>query len=507
MTSIFFPNLAFISFLIGLIIMGYELTVSRLIAPYYGNSVYTWGILLSVVMTALAMGYFLGGRLADKTKQPASTLAFTLFLSGFVLFISYFSSQYLLQQSLQFVVQSSSAWFYLIILTIAMLCSFAPAMMLLGMISPILLKLSVKGIKSIGNTTGILSMVGSLGGIIGSIVASFVLIPTIGVLHSIQFFSILLSLSSLLVFFNRKISQLVALLIIGIVFVDRVYQVFVSKVQADVVVESLYNHIKISEHNGRMYLSTGNARGVQSISIPESGIMNNYLDYLALSPILLQKEQPYSVLLIGVAGGTVIKQLNRFFPNAVEIDAVEIDPAMIEVAKEYFALSDSEANIIIEEGRKYIATTNKKYDLVLIDAFSTDLYAPSHLMTKEFFTQVKTVLQPGGMMVFNVVSPEINSAGPTLYQAISNTVASVFPSVFHAPVRDDKLVLTNHMVFASESNQNSFVLATAINNIEAREIATNIRSRMKRIQLDTAMSVLTDDKAPIELYYWNMLGM
>ncbi|HNQ16541.1 MAG TPA: fused MFS/spermidine synthase [Candidatus Woesebacteria bacterium] len=495
-----------ISFLIGLIIMGYELTVSRLIAPFYGNSVYTWGILLSVVMAALSLGYFLGGRLADKTKQPTTTLALTLFLSGFILFLSYFSSQYLLQQSLQFVAQSSSAWLYLLILTIAMLCSFAPAMTLLGMVSPILLKLSVKGLKSIGNTAGILSMVGSFGGITGSVMASFILIPTIGVLHSIQLFSILLSLSSLLVVFNRKTSQLVALLIIGIVLVDRIYQVFVIKVQADVVMESLYNHIKISDHNGRLYLSTGNARGVQTISIPESGIMNNYLDYLALAPSLLQKEKPHSVLLIGVAGGTVIKQLNQFFPDAVEIDAVEIDPTMIEVAKDYFALSDSEANIIIEEGRKYIATTQKKYDVVLIDAFSTDLYAPSHLMTQEFFAQIKTVLQPDGIMVFNAVSPQLAQDGPTLFQVIVNTVASIFPYTYHAPVRDNQFLISNNMIYASNSQIGDVENILDFTDPAVNEVATTIRERIHQVNIDDELPFLTDDKAPVELLYWKMLG-
>lgn len=497
---------ALISFLIGLIIMGYELTVSRLIAPFYGNSVYTWGILLSVVMAALATGYFLGGRLADKTKKPASTLAFTLFLSGFVLFLSYFSSQYLLQQSLQFVAHSSSAWLYLLILSTAMICSFAPAMTLMGMVSPILLKLSVKGLKSIGNTAGILSMVGSFGGIIGSIVASFVLIPTIGVLHSIQLFSILLSLSSLLAVFNRKSYQLVALMVIGIVFVDRVYQIFVLKVQADVVVESLYNHIKISEHNGRMYLSTGNARGVQSISIPESGIMNNYLDYLALAPSLLHKEKPHSILLIGVAGGTVIKQLNQFFPNAVEIDAVEIDPTMIGVAKKYFALSDSEANIIIEEGRKYIATTKKKYDVVLVDAFSTDLYAPSHLMTREFFSQIKSVLQPNGIMVFNAVSPELVQNGFSLFQAISNTVVSVFPYTYHAAVRDDQFVIGNHILFASNSRISAAQNSTYLADPAVNKVVDTIQERVRLVNFNEDFPILTDDKAPVELLYWKMLG-
>lgn len=497
---------ALISFITGSIIMGYELTVSRLIAPYYGNSVYTWGILLSVVMLALSLGYYFGGRLADKTKKPELVLALILFIAGLVLFVSYFISQLLLQHSLQLVAQSSSAWLYLVILSVAMLCSFAPAMTLLGMISPLVLKLSVKGLKTIGHTAGLLSMLGSIGGIIGSLVASFILIPTIGVLHSIQLLSILLSLSSLLFCFNKKNAQLVMLFVIGILFVDRFYQIFVVQAQADVVVESLYNHIKISDHNGRMYLTTGNARGVQSISIPESGIMNNYLDYFALAPSLLQKEKPYSILLIGVAGGTVIKQLNQFFPNAVEIDAVEIDPTMIDVAKQYFDLSDSEANIIVGEGRQYIATTQKKYDIVLIDAFSTDLYAPTHLMTQEFFNQVKTALNPGGLMVFNVVSPEIVETGQSLYQAIANTVASVFLHTYHAPIRDNQIAISNHILIASNSQINYHSDERVFTEQSAHDVATTMWERMRVVNFDSNQSILTDDKAPVELLYWKMLG-
>lgn len=485
--------------------MGYELTVSRLIAPFYGNSVYTWGILLSVVMLALSLGYFFGGRLADKTKKPELVLALILFFAGLVLLVSYFISQLLLGHSLQLVAQSSSAWLYLMILSVAMLFSFAPAMTLLGMISPLVLKLSVRGLKTIGNTAGLLSMLGSIGGITGSLVASFLLIPTIGVLHSIQLFSILCSLSSLLFCFNKKNAQLATLFVIGILLFDRFYQDFVIEAQADVVVESLYNHINISERNGRMYLTTGNARGVQSVSIPASGIMNNYLDYLALAPSFLQKEKPYSVLLIGVAGGTVIKQLNQFFPNAVEIDAVEIDPTMIEVAKKYFDLSESEANIIVGEGRQHIANSQKKYDIVLVDAFSTDLYAPSHLMTQEFFNQVKTVLKPEGVMVFNVVSPEIVETGQSLYQAIANTVASVFPHTYHAPVRDDQIAISNHVLFASKSQINTNLSKHVFEDPAVKALATTIRERMHLVNFDTTKIVLTDDKAPIELLYWQML--
>ena len=486
--------------------MGYELTVSRLIAPFYGNSVYTWGILLSVVMAALALGYFLGGRIADKSKKLELTLALILFFSGFITLISYFISQYLLQQSLYFVAQSSSAWLYLLILSVAMMCSFAPVMTLLGMVSPLLLKLSVKGLKSIGNTAGLLSMLGSFGGIIGSLIASFILIPTIGVLHSIQLLSLLLSLSSLLLISNKKMTQLVLLMVIGTLFADRFYTTLVSRAKAEVIVESLYNHIQISDHNGRMYLTTGNARGVQSISIPESGIMNNYLDYLALAPSLLQSEKPYSVLLIGVAGGTVIKQLNRFFPNAVEIDAVEIDPTMIEVAKNYFNLSDSEANIIVGEGRQYIATTQKKYDVVLIDAFSTDLYAPSHLMTQEFFTLVKTALNPGGIMAFNAVGPEIVQNGDSLYQVVANTVASVFPHTYHASVRDDQLVIGNHILFASSFQITANPVGKASMEQAAQTVVENIQNRIMPVSLKEEQAILTDDKAPVELLYWSMLG-
>ena len=497
---------ALTSFIIGSIIMSYELTVSRLIAPFYGNSVYTWGILLSVVMAALALGYLLGGRLADKTKKLELVLAFILLASGIVLLISYFISQFLLQQSLQFVALSSSAWLYLLILALAMLSSFAPPMSLLGMVSPLLLKLSVKGLQSIGNTAGLLSMLGSLGGIIGSLIASFVLIPLLGVLHTIQLLAILLSLSSLLIVSNRRILLSVVLFILSIVFLNRFIQVFITDVQADVIVESLYNHIKISDHNGRMYLATGNARGVQSISIPPSGIMHNYLDYLALSPGLLQTEKPHSVLLIGVAGGTVIKQLNKFFPGDIEIDAVEIDSKMLELAKQYFGLSDSEATIIVGEGRQYIATTQKKYDVVLIDAFSTDLYAPTHLMTQEFFSQVQNVLHPGGLLVFNAVSPELAPNGQTLYQAVANTVASVFPYVYHAPVRDDQFAVGNHILIATDFDLRNSVPTSTLIGEEARVVATTINQRRRLVTYDATQPVLTDDTAPVELLYWKMLG-
>lgn len=498
-------KLSLISFLVGSIIMGYELTVSRLIAPYFGNSVFIWGILLSVVMAALATGYFLGGTVIDSTKAHAQALGAALLLSGFVLFSSYFVGGYLLKQSVTITTAAGSAFLYVVVFGAACVFAFAPAMILLGMVSPMLVKLATRSLSLIGNTAGWLSMVGSVGGIVGSLFAAFFCIPILGVYHSVQLFSIVLSASSLLVLADVRYLKAVFVFILFSLAGTQLSDVFLPRRDAFLTFESLYNHIELSRANDRLMLSTGNARGVQTISITESGVLHNYLDYLALTPALLNQEQPQSVLVIGVAGGTVIKQLNRFFPGKVSVDAVEIDQTMIDVAREYFDLRDAEANIIVGEGRQYVATTDKKYDVVLVDAFSTDLYAPQQLLTAEFFEQIKSVLTPNGILTINVVSPEYVETGESLYQAIAATVGSVFPVVYHAPLSESQTRIANHVLFASTSDFRSEADQVSFANTEITSVYGGLLDKLKPVSNAKTAQILTDDKSPVEYLYWRML--
>lgn len=495
-----------ISFITGAVILGYELAVSRLVAPYFGNSVYTWGILLSIVMASLSLGYMIGGKIADKTKKLRPALAMIVFFSGILLLLSYYSGNWLLEQSLVLLSIQSSGWGYITVLSAAMLVSFAPAMILLGLISPILLKLSITQVGVVGNRAGTLSMMGSIGGIIGALGTSFGLIPSLGVHWSILFFSIVMSASALLLTVKKNfkiviISSLIIFCMIGVVS-------FLGKSRlADLIqIESLYNHITLFFKNNVTYMSTGSARAVQSQSLSRSGVMGSYLDYFALSPLLTNQEKPQSVLLIGVAGGTVIKQLNLFFPDQLKIDAVEIDPKMVDLAKQYFELTDDEANLVVAEGRQYLSTTNNRYDIILVDAFSTDVFAPSHLMTSEFFLVAKEKLNPGGVLLYNVISPETSESGSTLYSAISQTILQQFQFVSRISLQQNSEALGNHVLIASSTVLAQEIDTSSLPTEAARARAEEFLQGIQPVSRNSSSIILTDDKNPVEYLYWQMIG-
>lgn len=492
----------------GVVILGYELTVSRLVAPYFGNSVYTWGILLSVVMASLSLGYLLGGRIADKTKELQPALAMILFFSGALLLLSYFTGNWLLGQSLVLLSMQSSGWGYVVVLAVAMLASFAPAMVLLGLISPILLRISVTQVKVVGNRAGTLSMAGSIGGIVGALATSFGFIPTLGVHQTILFFSMAISASALLLTLKKNFKIVIISSLIFFCATTFLVSFPGHSGRFDPIqIESLYNHITLFFKNNVTYMSTGSARAIQSQSLSNSGVMDSYLDYFALSPLLTNPEKPQSVLIIGVAGGTVIKQLNLFFPNRLEIDAVEIDPMMVELAKQYFDLADDEANVVVAEGRQYLAKTNKKYDIILVDAFSTDLFAPSHLMTSEFFLSAKEKLNPGGALLYNVISPEVSESGSSLYSAVSQTLLQQFQYVSRISLQQSPEALGNHVLIASQTalpkGRNTSLLPNQLAQARGIEFLQSIRPISK---IESA-TILTDDKNPVEYLYWQMLTL
>jgi spermidine synthase len=192
---------------------------------------------------------------------------------------------------------------------------------------------------------------------------------------------------------------------------------------------SLYKNILVDDIAGKRCLKFSVKRKKSSQScINKAKPQELVFDYykLVMSSLLLV-EQPQSILIIGLGGGILSNTFHHLFPEA-RIDNVEIDPAVITVAKNYFNFTENkQVHAVAKDGRIFIkraALKKRQYDLVILDAFNGD-YIPEHLMTREFLIEVRSILSPNGVMAANTFS----SSG--LYAYESATYHNVFGDFYN----------------------------------------------------------------------------
>jgi len=185
---------------------------------------------------------------------------------------------------------------------------------------------------------------------------------------------------------------------------------------------------------------------------PDRFIMN--YPQMMMSALYL-KPRPQSILIVGLGGGSMPRVLAKLLPEAA-VDVVEIDPAVVSVAKKYFAFQPSaKVSVIESDGRVYVKKAireQRHYDLVMLDAFDHE-YIPEHLLTQEFLREVKALLSPDGVLAANTFSSS------RLYDHESVTYASVFGEFYNLR-RDNRVILATNGVLpaVSEAERNSVAL-------------------------------------------------
>jgi len=504
-SSNFSPTILFaFVFASGAAIMALEILGSRILAPYFGSTLFVWGSLIGVVLISLSVGYFLGGKLADK-KPDFNILAWMLFVSGiFIFFVPTLASIIL---GFDFI--TNNAKYGPLIVTFVLF--FIPTV-LLAMVSPFAIKLKVKSVDKLGNIAGNLYFVATVGSIVGTFLTVFFLIPNFGVR------SIILSLSAVLVlisfFWLKRKSEAVGILIIVLFLVpttlvpaNYIFNSVLNGVNYETIYEtdSLYFHIIVADDSNTLHNS--HQRVLFLNNLPQSSMYLNdtsessfpYTYYFHMG--FLFNPEIKDVLFIGGGGFSAPKKFLEDYED-VNIDVVEIDPEVVEVAKEYFYVEENERlNIVIGDGRQFLLKTEKKYDLIVLDAYSSS-YVPFHLMTLEFFNLINDHLKENGVVMSNLIT-SLNGELSNLYRSEYKTIAQIFPNIHVVPTRKNNppIYIQNVVVIgtkskdefsterlleiASGNNKVKIDLSEFINNLLDKEIKTN------------DVPILTDDYAPV----------
>ncbi len=500
-------RLQILVFTSGLSVMAVEMAGLRLLAPYFGTSLIVTTILIGSLMGFLSLGYYLGGKWGDKHPTLTALSKVTAVASGFILLIPFVSQPIL--RSASAVIRSLVAGSALDSPTVAIatlvggmfgvLALMAIPVTLMGTVSPWAIRLAVDNVETSGQASGRLYALSTFGSIIGSFLPAIVLIPLLGVQRTYIAIGLLFLAASAINLFTGAKKALpptgAALLLLippGTVRpMDGLVEESESLYHFIQVVQEPYGRCKDAYH---LYLNEG--VGVHSVKCPDAETeTRGFWTYMAASPLWLDKpDQLRDVLMIGLAGGTIPRQMLQAFPTA-SVDGVEIDGAVVEAGKRYFDDADPRIHPIVMDGRVFLQMTDKSYDLVMIDAYRQP-YIPFHLVTVEFFREVRAHMNEDSVLAVNVAS--VRGVSKDLAMMIYRTMHEVFPTVVlvNATQSNDILVATLQPKDPQLGAQNLAAYG------EGRGLDT-IRERLpKQIVGELAgwreARLLTDDQAPVE---------
>ncbi|NIP33089.1 hypothetical protein GWN26_13595 [Candidatus Saccharibacteria bacterium] len=495
-----------LAFTTGMCIMAVELTASRLLAPFFGTSLFVWTNVIAVIMVALAVGYWLGGKISERRPELTVLLKIVL-LGGILCFIIPFITEpfsILLLKDISAV--TSASWLILIGSFAATLLLFFLPIMLLGMTSPYLIKIISITHPDVGNVAGTVFAVSTIGSIVGTFLPSIIFISWIGSKKTILVFAVILILISAVGLARRKHYAYLGLIIftLGPIVIPASLRPEAATI---LETESVYQYIQVQEHQGMRYLVYNEGTGTQSVYHPDKIITGHmYFDIMAASPALFE-DNDIDVLNIGLAGGTAVRSMTHLFDGykEINIDGVEIDSKVVGIAQEYFDLNLDNLNIFVEDGRIFSRSSNKTYDLILVDAYSNQIYIPWHLTTDEFFSELEGLLNEKGIVALNLNATSNESE---LYQAVTNTMAHNFDYVFSAPIPGS----FNYLIFASNQSIEFRDLLghEAIgSNQELANLIMYLVENVEAIMYNQEHILLTDDRAPVEhmtdQMYWEYI--
>jgi len=472
-----------IVFVCGAAVMVVELVGSRVLAPYAGNSLFVWTSLIGVVLGALALGYYVGGRLADHSPK-LETLCVVIFASGLWVALIPVLEGFAGPAMTGLGVKAGSL--------VASLLLFGPPSLLLGFVSPYAVKLATESMKVVGTSAGSLYAVSTAGSIAGTLLAGFLLIPSFGVKSVLFSVSAALVAVSLYGLRNRIAFASVAFILIGTLAYAFAFAPNMYLFDKD----SEYYRIRVVEGNASrsMYLDAQNAGGIR-LNSPEH--LYDYSKAARLAYALAKS--PSRVLVLGLGPGVEVKDYLETFPEG-KADVVEIDPMVVEACEKFFNCSfDSRTKLFVEDARVFLSRTDNKYDVIFMDAFNSKYSVPFHLTTVETVRLVKSRLKPGGVYVVNVIS-SIEGEKSLMFRSEYKTIKSVFRTVYVVPINpNDRTGVQNIILLATDENElswNEWRERTA--SINGERVAMWAENRLNESIVTSDVPLLTDDFSPVD---------
>ncbi|HUV37307.1 MAG TPA: fused MFS/spermidine synthase [Patescibacteria group bacterium] len=473
----------------GASVLAVEILGTRILGPFYGVSLFLWSALITVTLSALAVGYAVGGRLADRDASP-TRLGLILAVAGaWLIFIP------VLQRPVLWISEPLGLRPAVII---AAFILFFPPLTALGMVSPYAIKLRTATLGEVGRSAGNLYSVSTVAGVAAALLTGFILIPHAGISRlTVAVGAILLIAAAFSAAMEkRRSARTAALSAVFIACAAAAPFIRVTPAPApengSVIAEeqSPYAQIKVIDYRGaRFLLIDGAIHTFTDISTGET--LFPYVNVLDIARFT--SGDPGEALLVGLGGGSAAK---HFTGAGWHVDAVEIDPVVVRFAAEYFGLEPGDADIYTMDGRHFLRTTENRYDIIILDAFGSGSI-PFHLVTREAFGLVSSRLRDGGVLAVNLQTIGWKS---TIVRSLAATLKEHFTDVLALPIVEPPNKLGNVILLASNR---SLDIDGELPTPESRFSAEYDRTHAwnNRFVPDTdGVPALTDDRNPVDLW-------
>lgn len=448
-------------FLSGAVLLGVEIAASRVLAPTFGSSLFVWGSLIGIVLTGLAIGYWFGGIVADRLPSPYLLISVLALGAGLVALVPVVD-----ERVLTWIVGWDPGPRLDPLLASVVLFGFVAVV--LASASPIAVRLAASSLEHLGRTAGRLFSISTAGSIFGTFVTAFWLVPELGTDQVFAVGAVTLVAAALVVALAvRLVPAALALsaALVGAIALTLV--VAPAKQQLGGVAAQNWSPLyrqreartpgaldpasigalgeqftvraaRDTQYHRMVVADDSESRYLRFDSSFQSGMWLDdpyrtrfrYTDYLDLG--LVHRPAAKDVLFIGLGGGSAPKRMWRDFPS-IRIQAVELDPDVVDAAYRWFALPRGPRLAVdVDDGRRWLARDERRWDVIVIDAFYADSI-PFHLATNEFLRVVRTRLAPGGVVVVNVIGA-LEGDESKLLRSLTKTYRSAFPTVLLYPV-------------------------------------------------------------------------
>lgn len=488
-------RLLLLSFIEGSCVMVAELAGGKMLAPFYGTSLYVWASTLAITLGGLTIGYYLGGEWSKMELPKRKKRLFTTLSVASALVI-------IMPVIANFIMQRTLDMDFLVGLVVSQIFFLLPPILGMGIVSPMLISLIAEKNES-GKAAGMVYAISTLGGVIATLITGFWLVPVIGIsIPCVVIGALLLILSILILRPSNSITSAAFLLLL----IPSVFFIYTSRADNSDKYKVLYRsegmlgQVKVVDftysnrgHDIKSRVMLVNHNWQTWVDRTQDNF--SFLYYTRFSNALISSMPKGSnALLIGLGGGTVARQMERY---GVNYEAVEIDGRLPELAEKYFGLKHAVTNTVVDDGRHYVNVCKKKYDLIIIDALLGE-NVPSHLLSYECFKHLNTLLNPNGKIFVEFDGVDEASDG-TAQQLLFNTI---------------KKAGYNCRIFSSYPQKISYdmmYVATkaADNNYDTAQIVTDfyypLKGTMKTFEVTTLLQnpskdIITDDNPVLDYY-------
>lgn len=476
-----------------------EFGASRLLAPYFGTSLYVWGVLIGLELVYLSIGYVVGGRLADRFPRPDLLYQLVAWAGLWIGLIPLVSYPILIASQQGFKTLDAG----LVAGTLAaVVLLFAAPVILLGCVSPFAIRLLLTDVARGGNTAGAVYALSTAGSILGTFIPVFWLIPSYGTRPTLIGFALSLLVPSVIGLWPIRRLRWYAAFAAAVLLAGALLPPHIKPPAEGRVIyekESPYQYIQVAQVGNRTELILNEGQAIHSIYDPSSLVTGGPWDYVMLAPAFQPTQPappvPRRVLILGLAGGTSARQVRAAYGPSVDITGVEIDPDIADVAGRYFHLGETGTHVEVQDARYWLAArpASDLYDVIVMDAYRQP-YIPFHLTTREFFDQVRSHLRPGGVAVVNAGRTRTDYR---LVDALASTMAASYRDVFLVDVP----AYTNTMVYGTTEKTSLEDVRSNLgrgNGALFDEVAASAVGEGNLRRSTYAGQVFTDDLAPVE---------